>query len=551
MLGLSLTALEWLALGAALAIALAAPQVVLAAGSRVLEALARLAEKPTRAVAVFASAAGVGAFLCSALVQWPTPRVHDEYSYLLAADTFASGRLANPSPPCAQQLESFHVITQPVYASKYPSGQGLALALGQALAGEPALSLWLMAALFVGSTTWLLIAVLPPRWAAVGACIALLKIGATTYWAQSYWGGCLTAAGGALAFGALVRIVRGGRFALGATMGCGVALLGLTRPFEGAVACVPLGLVFAGWALRSARAGETATVLRVAAGAALPIGAALAWTALVNRAVTGDPLQMPYFLHDAAYAVAPPFLWQGARPTPSYATVEIGEFWTGFAYDAWARQRTFDGWLELAPQKLRTWWTFYIGAALTPALIAASFAVRGRALALGAAAIACVAAGVFAVAYDLAHYIAPVAPWIVVLCAAGLRTLAAWRPMRASRRGLAVAVAVLGLLAGECVVRGVRRARPPDSFELQRARIEGELANRERKALVVVSYGPGHRVHDDWVFNRADVESARVVWARDQGSAAREKLRECYSGRDGFLLHVDASGSSRLEPLWR
>ena len=45
----------------------------------------------------------------------PLPFVPDDFSFLLACDTFAHGRLANPTPAMWTHFESIHITMQPTY----------------------------------------------------------------------------------------------------------------------------------------------------------------------------------------------------------------------------------------------------------------------------------------------------------------------------------------------------------------------------------------------------------------------------------------------------
>lgn len=506
------------------------------------------------AVLTFAGQAAVGA-----LVGLPEPQLHDEFSYLLAADTFAHGRLANPTHPLWRHFETFHVLLQPTYASKYPPAQGLVLALGERL-GHPVLGVWLSGVLFVAATAWMLAAWLRPPWARLGALLAAGTLVVASPWSQGYSRGFVAAAGGALLFGAAARLrladVRGRD---GVALACGLLVLAASRPWEGLVAAIvalaPIGVD----ALRDA--DHRRRLLRRAAPAAvLVLAAGFAWLGWYQRRVTGSAWTMPYRLYDQRYASVPLFLWQSPRAVEPSPHPAIARFFRDFEGAEWRRQHTLRGWLSAAGEKGWTLLSFYFGGALTLALVGLPWAFRksaGRARPRwAAAALLSLLASQLIILPSRIHYVAPGACLAIYLVVEGWRRLRLWRRAHRSPRSrrlgarLAATVPLVVLLA--LPMRAWELHADPAEWYMQRAALQRRLLAMPGKQLVIVRYGDAHDPRAEWVYDDADLLGTRVLWARGMSPAEDCRLLAFERKRRAWLLEVIEDASPpRLLPYPR
>src|SRR5215510_12479792 len=137
--------------------------------------LVRVAHRQWLFVTLIGFLGFTGSAFVALLVGVSEPKFHDEFSYLLAADTFAHGRLTNSTHPMWVHFESFHIIQRPTYMSKYPPAQGLALTAGQLIGGHPIVVVWLSFGLMCATICWMLYALVPPRWAVFGGIFAVIN----------------------------------------------------------------------------------------------------------------------------------------------------------------------------------------------------------------------------------------------------------------------------------------------------------------------------------------------------------------------------------------
>ncbi|MBZ5702675.1 MAG: hypothetical protein LAN84_12615 [Acidobacteriia bacterium] len=180
---------DWLIIALVLAIAWLAPGL----GERWFHSLescfSRIAARRTAAIAlIFFSTIALRLALLP-LIPVPVPGVADEFSYLLMGDTFAHGRLANPTHPLWVSFETFHINMFPTYSSMYPPAQGFVLLLGHFL-GHPWIGVLLSNAAMCAALVWMLQAWIPARWAFLGGVIAILKFGLLSYWMTVRPGSC-------------------------------------------------------------------------------------------------------------------------------------------------------------------------------------------------------------------------------------------------------------------------------------------------------------------------------------------------------------------------
>ncbi len=256
----------------------------------------------------------------------PRPAVHDEFSFLLGADTFASGRVTNPRPALWPFFESIHILVTPTYQSKYPPGQSLVMAAGKVIFGNPWFGVWLSCGVMMSALCWMLQGWLPPGWALLGAGLAIFRLGISGYFMNTHWGGAVAATGGCLVIGAYPRITRRNLTGYAWAMGVGLLILASSRPAEGAITVLPIAIALLNW-LRT-RSWEL--IARVA----VPITVCLAITASLmgyyDYRVTGNVLNMPYMEHTKQYQIAPWFIFLPEHPNKTYRHADLKWQYTQF-----------------------------------------------------------------------------------------------------------------------------------------------------------------------------------------------------------------------------
>ena len=540
----------------AIAVSFAAPRLAAGWFARIERPLRRLARRQGLAVVVV----GVCTFLLRLamlpLFPAPLPFVPDDFSFLLASDTFAHGRLANPTPAMWVHFESIHISMQPTYGSMYFPAQGLLMAAGKVLVGNPWASVLVLSALMCAALCWMLQGWLPPGWALLGGMIAMLRLGLFSYWVNTYSGGGLIAAlGGALVLGSLPRLTRTGCSRYGVWMGIGMALLVLTRPYEGLLLCLPTVWMLGRWATKGKHRPTPAMLLRHAALPLLLVIAAIGWLGYYDYRAFGKATTLPYTVNRTAYATAPYYVWQDARPAPVYRHEVLRSFYADNELAAYAKIHSWSGFLPQTFIKAVRGVLFFAGIVLAVPLIMLRRVLLDRRIRFLVICVLVLIAGMVIEIFMIPHYLAPFTGAFYAIGLQAMRHLRVWRP-GSNPAGLTMVrllVSICFILAGLRLASGPLHLKVnewpaslwtgmwygPEHFGTERAQIEQTLEQAPGAQLVLVRYAPKHNALDEWVYNSADIGASKVIWAREMDAASNLELMRYYKDRKVWLVEPD------------
>ena len=304
------------------------------------------------------------------------------------------------------------------------------------------------------------------------------------------------------------------------------------------------------------------SLLRIVLPLCLLMVAVLMAMGYYNWRVTGSPVRTPYQVEQATYAVVPYMIWQPLKEQPAYHHAIIRKMYADVVqkYDI---SRSSTGLLV----KAVLLWLFFVGPVFTLPFVMAPFFLpydfSWRRLSKQTRFLVLVwfvfLLGLVVEVFHSPHYAAPATGLILALLLLSMRSLRTWR-WRDKPVGQFMARAIPAI----CLITFLLRisAAPlhiplsefhatawfqkgPASFG--RAQLARQIQELPGKQLVIVRYKASHEQFVEWVYNDANIDASKVVWAHAMSPFEDQQLIDYFHGRQVLLWEPDQS-PPRMSP---
>ncbi|MEM8736227.1 MAG: hypothetical protein AAGG44_18495, partial [Planctomycetota bacterium] len=274
--------------------------------------------------------------------------------------------------------------------------------------------------------------------------------------------------------------------------------------------------------------------IKTAGVAGIPVAVALLCIGLQNRATTGSYLSMPYQVHEQQYGVAPLFVFGAEKVPTRFAQATVPEtvrtYHEGWSLDSFKSRVGIAGFVKglgTAIGLIVSYWGVGIGLLGTIAILfGAKFSVGRSVFAI--LMVQLIVSSTVCWVYP--HYLAPITACL--LCAAVclvqrcVRVAGRADLMRQSAVPAVVLILVQIFGLAWAVVRLSRSEH--DAWAKRRAELAASLKETPGKDLVFVHYAESHNVHQEWVYNAANLPQAEIIWARGERPKWQEQVDQAY-----------------------
>jgi hypothetical protein len=305
-------------------------------------------------------------------------------------------------------------------------------------------------------------------------------------------------------------------------LGLGLVVLANSRPYEGLVASLPVAALLIVRLFGKRRPKALQTLRSVVAPLAIVLGLAAAAMGYYNFRLAGNSLRLPYLagLVEGQDQAISSLLLSPALTNPEKVTKASAS----------------------RVQRLLRIWRVFFGLLFTVALVMLPWVLRNRWMRFAALDAGLVLLAILLQNSDgYPHYASPVVPLLILLVVQGLRQLQQVGREHRGRRWSLGPVIVLGQVVFfvAALFAGINWFNP-DLYPA-RSPYMAHLENEEGQHVVFLRYAPGQKRATDWVYNRADLDTARVIWVREMGNASDRQLVALFPGRRIWLLEADVS----------
>jgi hypothetical protein len=255
---------------------------------------------------------------------------------------------------------------------------------------------------------------------------------------------------------------------------------------------------------------------------------------------TGNPLLFPYVLNQRTYFSVPLFVWQQVGLPLHYLNAQFEDYYNGWDLSYWAyyRVNSFVTAVRHLGMVVSRFAYVFTWPELCVPLITLPWLLRDRRIRLLVVQSGFCFLGSYLALGFLPHYAAPLTATVFALLAQAIRHLRHWR-----YRGRPV-----GIGLSRTVVLFVFVLAPfhhadfldPSSPDIEyRAVFVAKLNVLPGEHLVIVRYSKDHNSNNEWVYNAADIDHAKVVWAREIPGVSSAPLLDHFKDRTVWVVEPD------------